>query len=36
MTFTCRSVDRIFPQAYVQKLPSVGWCASFLRWQPWI
>jgi hypothetical protein len=30
---TCRSVDRIFLQAYVPKLQSVGWVCQFLRWQ---
>jgi hypothetical protein len=29
----CRSVDRIFLQAYVPKLQTVGWVCSFLRWQ---
>src|SRR5438034_11567184 len=33
VTLTCRSVDRIFLQAYVPKLQSVGWVCSFLRWQ---
>ena len=28
----CRSVDRIFLQAYVPKLQSVGWVCRFLRW----
>jgi hypothetical protein len=26
-------VDRIFLQAYVTKLQSVGWVCQFLRWQ---
>lgn len=30
---TCRCVDRIFLQAYVPKLQSVGWVCQFLRWQ---
>jgi len=30
---TCRSVDRVFLQAYVPKLQTVGWVCSFLRWQ---
>jgi hypothetical protein len=30
VTLTCRSIDRIFLQAYVQ---TVGWVCSFLRWQ---
>jgi hypothetical protein len=33
LTLTCRSVDRIFLQAYVPKLQSVGWVCQFLRWQ---
>jgi len=33
VTLTCRSVDRIFLQAYVPKLQSVGWVCQFLRWQ---
>ena len=33
VTLTCRSVDRIFLQAYVPKLQSVGWVGQFLRWQ---
>ena len=33
VTLTCRSVDRIFLQAYVPKLQSVGWVCRFLRWQ---
>jgi hypothetical protein len=28
-----RSIDRIFLQAYVPKLQSVGWVCTFLRWQ---
>src|SRR5215207_4776974 len=33
VTLTCRSIDRIFLQAYVPKLQTVGWVCSFLRWQ---
>ena len=33
VTLTCRCVDRIFLQAYVPKLQSVGWVCRFLRWQ---
>jgi hypothetical protein len=33
VTLTCRSVDRIFLQAYVPKLQSVGWVCQFLHWQ---
>jgi hypothetical protein len=33
VTLTCRSVDRIFLQAYVPHLQSVGWVCRFLRWQ---
>src|SRR5436190_15952428 len=33
VTLTCRSVDRIFLQAYVAKLQTVGWVCQFLRWQ---
>ena len=33
VTLTCRSVDRIFLQAYVPKLQSVGMVCQFLRWQ---
>lgn len=29
---TCRSIDRIFLQAYVPKLQTVGWVCQFLRW----
>jgi hypothetical protein len=29
----CRCIDRIFLQAYVPKLQSVGWVCAFLRWQ---
>jgi hypothetical protein len=32
VTLTCRSVDRIFLQAYVPKLQTVGWVCQFLRW----
>jgi len=28
VTLTCRSVDRIFPQAYVPRLQSVGLCGG--------
>ena len=31
VTLTCRSVDRIFLQAYVPKLQTVGWVCQFLR-----
>jgi hypothetical protein len=30
---TCRSIDRIFLQAYVPKLQTVGWVCQDLRWQ---
>lgn len=33
VTWTCRSVDRIFLQGYVPKLQSVGLVCRFLRWQ---
>jgi hypothetical protein len=33
VTLTCRSVDRIFLQAYVPRLQTVGWVCRFLRWQ---
>src|SRR5215472_4833140 len=33
VTLTCRSVDRIFLQAYVPRLQSVGMVCQFLRWQ---
>src|SRR5918999_610379 len=33
VTLTCRSVDRIFLQAYVPKLQTAGWVCQFLRWQ---
>jgi hypothetical protein len=33
VTLTCRSIDRIFLQAYVPKLQTVGWVCQFLRWQ---
>ncbi len=33
VTLTCRSIDRIFMQAYVPKLQSVGLVCRFLRWQ---
>jgi hypothetical protein len=33
VTLKCRSIDRIFLQAYVPKLQSVGQVCTFLRWQ---
>ncbi len=33
VTLTCRCVDRIFLQAYVPRLQTVGWVCQFLRWQ---
>lgn len=33
VTLKCRSLDRIFLQAYVPKLQSVGNVCTFLRWQ---
>jgi len=33
VTLKCRSIDRIFLQAYVPKLQSVGEVCTFLRWQ---
>ena len=33
VTLNCRSIDRIFLQAYVPKLQSVGQVCIFLRWQ---
>lgn len=33
VSLTCRSVDRIFLQAYVPRLQSVGMVCQFLRWQ---
>ena len=33
VTLKCRSIDRIFLQAYVPKLQSVGLVCKFLRWQ---
>ncbi|HEX6527269.1 MAG TPA: hypothetical protein VF070_45760 [Streptosporangiaceae bacterium] len=33
VTLTCRSVDRIFLQAYVPRLQTVGQVCQFLRWQ---
>jgi hypothetical protein len=33
VTLKCRSIDRIFLQAYVPKLQSVGQVCKFLRWQ---
>ncbi len=33
VSLRCRCIDRIFLQAYVPKLQSVGWVCTFLRWQ---
>ena len=33
VSLECRSIDRIFLQAYVPKLQSVGWVCRFLCWQ---
>jgi len=33
VTLTCRSVDRIFLQAYVPRLQTVGWVCRYLRWR---
>src|SRR5216117_157643 len=33
VTLNCRSIDRIFLQAYVRKLQTVGQVCIFLRWQ---
>src|SRR5438093_5681697 len=33
VTLKCRSIDRIFLQAYVPKLQTVGEVCTFLRWQ---
>ncbi len=33
VALTCRSIYRIFLQAYVPKLQSVGLVCRFLRWQ---
>ena len=33
VTLRCRSIDRIFLQAYVPKLQTVGEVCMFLRWQ---
>src|SRR5207244_8214025 len=33
VTLKCRSIDRIFLQAYVPKLQTVGLVCTFLRWQ---
>ena len=33
VTLKCRSIDRIFLQAYVPKLQTVGQVCTFLRWQ---
>jgi hypothetical protein len=32
-TLRCRSIERIFLQAYVPKLQTVGEVCTFLRWQ---
>jgi hypothetical protein len=33
VTLRCRSIDRIFLQAYVPRLQTVGEVCTFLRWQ---
>jgi hypothetical protein len=33
VTLSCRSIDRIFLQAYVPKLQTAGWVCQFLHWQ---
>src|SRR5246500_2086082 len=33
VTLRCRSIDRIFLQAYVSRLQAVGEVCTFLRWQ---
>src|SRR5215467_11914313 len=33
VTLRCRSIDRIFLQAYVPRLQAVGGVCTFLRWQ---
>src|SRR5215472_4814768 len=33
VTLRCRSIDRIFLQAYVPKMQTVGHVCTFLRWQ---
>ncbi len=33
VSLVCRSIDRIFLQAYVPKLQTVGYVCNFLRWQ---
>jgi len=33
VTLRCRSIDRIFIQAYVPRLQAVGDVCTFLRWQ---
>lgn len=33
VTLACRSIDRIFVQAWVPKLQSVGMVCTFVRWQ---
>ncbi len=33
VTLKCRCIDRIFLQAYVPKLQTVGYVCKFLRWQ---
>jgi hypothetical protein len=33
VTLKCRCIDRIFLQAYVPKMQTVGHVCTFLRWQ---
>ena len=33
VTLECRSIDRIFLQAYVPKLQTVGQVCTYLRWK---
>jgi hypothetical protein len=33
VTLKCRSLDRVFLQAYIPKLQTVGHVCRFLRWQ---
>jgi hypothetical protein len=33
VTLTCRSIDRVFLQAYVPRLQTAGLVCRFLRWQ---
>src|SRR5216683_6902594 len=33
VTLRCRSIDRVFLQAYVPKLQTVGEVCTFLRWR---